>query len=57
MKQFFCGDVVPGCGHTFTGEDETAIFDQVAEHAAADHGLTEVPPEIVAAVLAHIADL
>ena len=46
MKQFACGDVVPGCTTTFTGtEDE--ILGAVAQHAQADHGLTEIPPALV----------
>ncbi len=57
MKQFFCGDVVPGCGHTFTGADETIILTHVADHAAAHHDLVEIPPEIIEAVRANITDL
>ncbi|MCG7285478.1 DUF1059 domain-containing protein [Cellulomonas sp. ACRRI] len=46
MKAFRCGDVVPGCARAFTGtEDE--ILAEVARHAQADHGLTEVPAELV----------
>lgn len=49
MKQFRCGDVVPGCTSAFTGtEDE--ILAGVAQHAREDHGLAEVSPELVAAV-------
>ena len=47
MKSFACGDVVPGCTHTFTGPDDGAVLSQVAAHAAADHGLATVPPELV----------
>jgi predicted small metal-binding protein len=46
MKRFRCGDVVPGCTHAFAGtEDE--IFAQVAQHARRDHGLVEIPDELV----------
>ncbi len=46
MKAFRCGDVVPGCARGFTGtEDE--ILTQVARHAHDDHGLTEIPAELV----------
>ncbi|HTZ45533.1 MAG TPA: DUF1059 domain-containing protein [Jatrophihabitans sp.] len=51
MKSFRCGDVVPGCTRAFTGEEDE-ILGQVAEHARADHGLTEVPAELVAQVRA-----
>jgi predicted small metal-binding protein len=46
MKQFSCGDVVPGCLRQFTADDEAGILQQVAEHARLDHGLETVPPEI-----------
>lgn len=55
MKQFACGDVVPGCDATFLGADNGAILSQVAQHAAADHQLTEVSPELVEAVTAAIS--
>ncbi len=54
MKSFACGDVVPGCGRSFTADDEGGILAQVAAHAAADHGLTEVPPALVEQVCARI---
>lgn len=55
MKQFACGDVVPGCDATFLGADDGAILAQVADHAAADHQLSEVSPELVDAVTAAIS--
>ncbi len=54
MKSFACGDVVPGCGRSFTATDEDGVLAQVAAHAAADHGLAEVPPALVDAVRARI---
>ena len=54
MKAFACGDVIPGCGARFTATDEGGIFAQVAGHAAADHGVTDITPELVQAVRAHI---
>ena len=54
MKTFACGDVIPGCSARFTAADEAGIFSQVAGHAAADHGVTAVTAELVAAVRAHI---
>ena len=50
MKRFACGDVVPGCNAKFTAPDENGIFAAVAAHARADHGLVEVPAELVAQV-------
>ena len=50
MKRFACGDVVPGCHATFTAADEAGIFAQVAPHAASEHGLHEITPELQATV-------
>ncbi len=54
MKTFACGAVVPGCTASFTAETEEGILEQVAQHARQDHGLTEVPDELVRQVLANI---
>lgn len=54
MKQFSCGDVVPGCTAKWVLDDDEAIFSAVARHAADDHGITEVTDELVQAVRAHI---
>ena len=55
MKTFSCGSVVPGCTAAFSAPTEEGILEQVAAHAQADHGLTEVPDELVAQVRANIA--
>lgn len=47
MKKFSCGDVVPGCQAQFVGDDDESILAQVAKHAGDDHGMAEVPPEVV----------
>ncbi len=53
MKEFACGDVVPGCTARFHGtEDE--ILSAVAVHAREAHGLTDLPAELVDQVRAHI---
>jgi predicted small metal-binding protein len=57
MKQFCCGDVVPGCTATFHGSDEDEILGAVAAHARKDHGLTEVPASLVAQVRSKIQDM
>jgi predicted small metal-binding protein len=54
MKQFNCGDVVPGCTATFQHETDDEILGAVAAHAAADHDMADVPPEVVEAVRAKI---
>ena len=54
MKTFVCGAVVPGCTASFTAETEAGILEQVARHARDDHGLPEVPEELVQQVVANI---
>ena len=54
MKTFACGAVVPGCTATFACETEEDVLEQVARHAREDHGLPEVPEELVRQVLANI---
>ncbi|NHC15309.1 DUF1059 domain-containing protein [Motilibacter deserti] len=54
MKRFACGDVVPGCDARFTAPDEGALFTAIAAHAAKDHGLSEIPAELVAQVRRHV---
>ncbi len=56
-KQFGCGEVVPGCKFTVTAENEAEVMAQVAAHAAAVHGLKEVPPELAAKVKAAIREV
>ena len=56
MKQFSCGDVVPGCGRVFVG-DQDGILADVGRHARDDHGLAEVPPELVDQVVACMTPL
>ena len=49
-----CGDVMPGCDATFEDETQQGLLGQVAEHAGAEHEITEITPEIQAAVEARI---
>ncbi len=50
MKTFACDDVVPGCSARFTAETEGGILAQVADHAATEHGVTDISLELVQAV-------
>lgn len=52
MKQFACGDVVPGCGATFRAPTVEGILEQVSAHARHVHGLTEVSDQLVEEVVA-----
>ena len=45
-----CGDVMPGCAATFTADSEDELLGLVAPHAAADHGIDEITPEVLEAV-------
>ncbi len=54
MKTFTCGAVVPGCTASFTAETEEGILEQVAQHARDEHGMTDVPEDVVRQVLANI---
>jgi predicted small metal-binding protein len=56
MKEFKCGAIVPGCEHVFEGESESEIFDQIASHARGEHGMDEVPPEVIDSIRANITD-
>lgn len=50
MKSFACGDVVPGCEARWVCSTEDEVLAGVGAHAAAVHGLTEVPAELVESV-------
>ena len=45
-----CGDVMPGCPARFEGATEEDVLTQVAAHARDDHGITEITPDVLAAV-------
>lgn len=47
MKQFFCGDVVPGCDKVFAFDDVDELLSDVAVHAREAHGMTDIPPDVV----------
>jgi predicted small metal-binding protein len=56
MKEFKCGDLVPGCPVVFEAETEGAIFELVEVHARDEHGMGEVPPEVVEEIRARISE-
>jgi predicted small metal-binding protein len=45
-----CGDVMPGCSARFETTERDQLLSQVAAHASADHGITEITPAILQAV-------
>ena len=56
MKQFACGNVVPGCDGVVHGETEDDVLAAAAAHAKEAHGMDEVPAEVVTAIRAGITD-
>lgn len=52
--QLACGDVMPGCPTTFSESGRDALLTAVSAHAAQAHGLTEITPEVAAAVSAQV---
>jgi len=49
-----CNDLVPGCKFTAKAATEAELMKKVAEHAAHEHGIREVTPELAAKVKALI---
>ena len=54
VRRIACNDVVPGCRFTASADTEDELMQKVAAHAAKEHGITEVTPELVAKVKAAI---
>jgi predicted small metal-binding protein len=53
-KQIACGDIVPDCPFTAEAATEADLMEQVAAHAAHEHGLKDITPELAARVKAAI---
>jgi predicted small metal-binding protein len=53
-KHIACGDVVPGCTWTAHAPTEEELLKKVVAHAAQEHGVKEVTPELAARVQAAI---
>ena len=53
-KHIACNDVVSGCVFTASAETPEELLKQVTAHAAKDHGVREVTPELAAKVKAAI---
>ena len=56
MKEFRCGVLVPGCYATFEGASDDEILRQVFVHAREEHGMDQVPPEVVDEIRAEISE-
>ena len=57
-KVLRCRHIGPdaNCEFAARGETEEEILQQVAAHAASDHGISEVPQELIDKALAAIVD-
>lgn len=57
MKEFRCGDVVPGCARVFQASTEQEILTHVAEHARRDHHMSDIPASLVNQVRSLIVEV
>jgi len=46
VKQFNCGDVVPGCTWVTRREGDEELWAEISSHAEDAHGMVEVPREV-----------
>jgi predicted small metal-binding protein len=53
-KHIACAEIVPDCSFTASAATEEELLKKVVAHAARDHGITEVTPELAAKVKAAI---
>jgi predicted small metal-binding protein len=55
-KVLHCNDLMPGCSWEGRGDSDVEVLMQAAEHARTAHNLTDISPEMIAAVRAAIRD-
>jgi predicted small metal-binding protein len=55
-KVLKCGDVVPEFDFEMTGNSEEEVLHKAAEQAKSDHGMDNIPPEILDKVRGAIQD-
>jgi predicted small metal-binding protein len=53
-KHIACGDVVPGCTWAAHAPTEEELLTKVVAHAAQEHGVKEVTPDLAAKVQAAV---
>lgn len=51
-----CREVGVDCDFEARGESEQEVLQKCADHAKADHNMTEIPPEMAAKVRSAIRD-
>jgi predicted small metal-binding protein len=55
-KVLNCVEIVPGCAHTMSGDTEDEVMRQAAEHAAQEHDMTDISPELAEKIRGRIKD-
>lgn len=53
-KTFICAEIFPGCRHRSYGDSDTEVLVNTAGHLRAEHGLQEIPPELLGKIRAAI---
>lgn len=53
-KYIACAAIVPDCDFIASGPTEEDLLEKVAAHAAHEHGVTEVTPELATKIKAAI---
>ncbi len=56
MREFRCGEIVPGCDAAFQGESDDEVLERVEVHAREEHGMDTIPPEVADTIRASITD-
>jgi len=51
-----CGDLMPGCTAVIEGKDVMEVMTKAAAHAAKDHMLTNITPDMIQKVKAAIKE-
>lgn len=55
-KVLKCRDVGVDCDHVIHGANEEEVMKKAQEHAAKDHGMSQIPPELATKAKAAIRD-
>ncbi len=56
-KQLACADMGVNCDYKATGDTVQEVLQKAGEHAATVHGMTNMPPEMMAKVQAMVKDV
>ncbi|OAA18755.1 putative small metal-binding protein [Frankia sp. EI5c] len=57
MKEFYCGAIIHDCETRLVAVSEEEMLAAAARHALVEHGITEVPAELVEQVRRGIRDV